>query len=174
MKFLSSIKSTALRSEFLVLGEEAEIEEQDEYFVVRSPQNPLFYWGNFLIFKHPPEVSDIPRWEKIFCKEFPDSIYHHRAFAWMYGNINEDFPVSGYSLERSVCLMTKTVRKVPQINPEVTVRKIKPSEWPQIEMREIALDQSENNSGPSFLLNYELKSINDFWNFKRETVLLLN
>jgi hypothetical protein len=41
------------------------------HLVVRSPGNPMHWWGNFLIFDEPPQAGDGPRWEAAFAAAFP-------------------------------------------------------------------------------------------------------
>lgn len=36
--------------------------------VVRSPANPTFWWGNFLLMPAPPAPGDLPGWEAAFTR----------------------------------------------------------------------------------------------------------
>ena len=49
------------------------LERREGYLVVRSPQNPLHHWGNFLLFDEPPAAGDGERWEALFEAEFADT-----------------------------------------------------------------------------------------------------
>ncbi len=56
------------------------VEQRDGYRVVRTPANPLFHWGNFLIVDPgaagaDPDVEDAPRWLATFAREFPGASY---------------------------------------------------------------------------------------------------
>lgn len=51
----------------------ATVEQRDGYVVVRTPQNPGFYWGNFLLLPAPPRESDAEHWLDLFATEFPDA-----------------------------------------------------------------------------------------------------
>jgi GNAT superfamily N-acetyltransferase len=53
------------------------IEEHDDHLVVRTPANPLFYWGNFLLVTDPDRVDEPERWLELFEDELPDAA--HRA-----------------------------------------------------------------------------------------------
>lgn len=48
------------------------------HLVVRTLDNPGFWWGNFVLFDGPPPAGDTERWTKVFEAEFPDA--GHRAF----------------------------------------------------------------------------------------------
>jgi hypothetical protein len=51
--------------------------------VVRSPLNPTFYWGNFLLFAGPPQAGDFERWRDVFSHEIGDPpAVKHQAFGW--------------------------------------------------------------------------------------------
>lgn len=54
------------------------IEDRGEWLVVRTPDNPSFRWGNFLLFGHPLRRGDAARWNARFAAEFPQAT--HRAF----------------------------------------------------------------------------------------------
>jgi hypothetical protein len=52
------------------------VDERDGYLVVRTPENPSFYWGNFLLLREPPQA--VEPWLTRFEVEFPEA--RHRAF----------------------------------------------------------------------------------------------
>ena len=54
------------------------VEERSDYLVVRTPANPTFWWGNFLLLPAAPSLADADRWESWFVEEFPS--LDHRAF----------------------------------------------------------------------------------------------
>lgn len=43
------------------------------HLVIRTPANPGFWWGNFVLFGTPPGQGDAGRWRAIFAEEFPDA-----------------------------------------------------------------------------------------------------
>lgn len=54
------------------------IEDRGEWLVVRTPNNPSFWWGNFLLFGQPIRPGDAARWNAHFAAAFPQAT--HRAF----------------------------------------------------------------------------------------------
>ena len=48
----------------------AEVVDRGDHLVVRTPENPFFYWGNFLLIDPPEAESE--RWLDVFAAEFPD------------------------------------------------------------------------------------------------------
>ena len=51
--------------------EGAEITDRGDYLVVRIPDNPTFYWGNFLLLAGWPEPGTGNSWLARFAAEFP-------------------------------------------------------------------------------------------------------
>jgi GNAT superfamily N-acetyltransferase len=51
------------------------VEERPDHLVVRTPANPLFHWGNFVLVTDPAVVDDAPRWLEVFEQEFPDAAH---------------------------------------------------------------------------------------------------
>src|SRR3954454_14798349 len=49
----------------------ARVTDRGDYLVVETPQNPAFYWGNFLLLAAPPEPGSAERWLDIFAGELP-------------------------------------------------------------------------------------------------------
>ncbi|HEX2895946.1 MAG TPA: GNAT family N-acetyltransferase [Marmoricola sp.] len=51
------------------------IEERPDHLVVRTPANPLYHWGNFVLVTDAGAVDDAERWLELFEKEFPDAAH---------------------------------------------------------------------------------------------------
>jgi ribosomal protein S18 acetylase RimI-like enzyme len=49
------------------------IDERAAHLVVRTPANPGFWWGNFILYDAPPKPDDLPRRLAAFAQEFPDA-----------------------------------------------------------------------------------------------------
>jgi GNAT superfamily N-acetyltransferase len=53
------------------------VEEHDDHLVVRTPANPLFHWGNFVLVTDPEGADKPDHWLTVFERAFPDA--PHRA-----------------------------------------------------------------------------------------------
>ena len=53
------------------------VEEHADHLVVRTPANPSYHWGNFVLVTDPTAVHDAARWDALFATCFPDA--QHRA-----------------------------------------------------------------------------------------------
>ena len=49
------------------------IEEHADHLVVRTPANPTYHWGNFVLVTDPTAVDDADRWRARFAEEFPQA-----------------------------------------------------------------------------------------------------
>jgi hypothetical protein len=73
------VRSLAFRTDLalLQLGGSG-IEDHGTHLVVRTPANPSFYWGNFLLLATPPTPDLADHWIDVFQRALPES--RHRAF----------------------------------------------------------------------------------------------
>jgi Acetyltransferase (GNAT) domain len=112
------IHSLAYKTDVFLRRFEGEVLECEDYFVIRTPQNPVFRWGNFLLSKHPPTVKDISRWQAAFAQHFPSAKY--TAFGWDSSvNMGETsgFIDAGFELDSSIVMTAKAVHAPPKMNP---------------------------------------------------------
>ncbi|MFY9509446.1 MAG: GNAT family N-acetyltransferase [Rubrivivax sp.] len=57
------------RSDFLLHRHGALVAERDDCIVVRTPENPTYYWGNFLLLPQAPGDADLAHWLRRFDDE---------------------------------------------------------------------------------------------------------
>ncbi|TPV92765.1 MAG: GNAT family N-acetyltransferase [Myxococcales bacterium FL481] len=77
------IRKLGTRSDLIFPRFCGRIDDRGDYLAIRTPSNPNYYWGNYLVFDHPPVRGCLSRWVNIFHHEFPDYAHpHHYAFAW--------------------------------------------------------------------------------------------
>jgi ribosomal protein S18 acetylase RimI-like enzyme len=109
------------------------VERRLDHLVVRSPGDPRFYWGNFLVFDDAPGPGDGVTWEAAFDEAFAgEPRVRHRAFAWdrvdgCLGAAEEEFVARGYVLDRLVGLVAEGVLAPhPRESREVEIRALDP------------------------------------------------
>lgn len=56
----------------------SKIDDRGDWLVIRTPTNPTYWWGNFLLFHSPPVAADVDLWARLFHLEFPGTA--HRAY----------------------------------------------------------------------------------------------
>ncbi len=85
--------------------------------VIRTPVNPTFYWGNYLLFDRAPTQGDALRWPRLFerfiSNHQPEST--HRAFGWIENSPGEiaAFLDNGYQVNNAAVMVSTRVPEVP-------------------------------------------------------------
>jgi GNAT superfamily N-acetyltransferase len=121
------LRSLACRTDLIFPGFDGEILDRRGYLVIRTPSNPTFYWGNFLLFDQPPAPGDEARWPRLFTKEIgvPPQV-RHQTFGWDSPEGDpgtaQDFVARGFRLIRSSVLTASTVMPPPHPTSEIVVR----------------------------------------------------
>lgn len=77
------MRSLQIRTDLMLRSFAGEVIVRDGHIAVRTPDNPTFRWGNFVIFPEPPTAGDLQRWPEVFGREIgtPPAI-DHLAFTW--------------------------------------------------------------------------------------------
>ncbi|MER3556435.1 MAG: N-acetyltransferase [Meiothermus sp.] len=160
------LKSLGIRTDLMLRSFESEIVEKPDYIAVRTPQNPTFRWGNYLIFREPPKPGDLERWKAIFAQEVgtPPTI-KHLAFTWddVEGNKGaaNEFVEAGFRLEESEAQTTKSVNPPPKLNTECKIRAFKSDkdweEWLELALASEAAESPEKREGTGYKAFLEKK-----------------
>jgi ribosomal protein S18 acetylase RimI-like enzyme len=114
------IRSLAFRTDLALLAQSGSlVDERDDCLVVRTPDNPTFYWGNFLLLREPPEAAQ--PWLARFETELPDA--RHRAFGLDVPDADPAglaaFAAAGLSVEGSAVLTTAGPVEARPVEAEV-------------------------------------------------------
>ena len=62
-------RSLGWRTDLIFARFDGEVLARDDHRVVRTPHNPTFRWGNFLLFDHAPRAGEAARWLACFDAE---------------------------------------------------------------------------------------------------------
>ncbi|MFI7065336.1 GNAT family N-acetyltransferase [Kribbella sp. NPDC050124] len=117
------IENLGWRTELLVLELSGSVlEDTGDHVVVRTPDNPGYWWGNFLLFRTPFAPGDLQTRLAAFRAEFPAA--GHVAFGIdnVDGVIGAEDELAGYTLERDVVMTTSEVVPPRRPNEESTYR----------------------------------------------------
>ena len=114
--------------------EGAEITDRGDYLVVRTPDNPTFYWGNFLLLAGWPEPGTGDAWLARFAAEFPQA--EHVALGVDAtrepAQVPPEFLAAGLEFERATVLSCAAVQPPPRQNTEAEVRRLESDDdWEQ-------------------------------------------
>ena len=117
--------------------EGAEITDRGDYLVVRTPDNPTFYWGNFLLLAGWPGPGTGNSWLARFAAEFPHAA--HIALGVDAGvdgaepaEVPPEFLAAGLKFERATVLSCAGVQAPPHQNTEAEIRPLaSDDDWEQ-------------------------------------------
>jgi predicted GNAT family acetyltransferase len=113
----------------------AEVENRGDHLVVRTPDNPTFWWGNFLLLAEPARDADeARRWLDTFATTFPAA--RHRAFGidGTTGSADqtEPFLAVGMDAEMSTVMTATSVHEPPRPHRDATYRPLESdADWEQ-------------------------------------------
>ena len=131
------IRSLGYRTDLIFARFHGVVEERGDCVVVRTPSNPGYYWGNFLLFRDPPGEGAPAEWKRRFHQEIASrQPARHLAFGWdapegERGRV-EPFLAEGFILNENVVLTADTVSPPPRPNREVEVRPLaSDADWAQ-------------------------------------------
>lgn len=65
------LRSVAIRTDLFVTRFDGEVIDRGRYVVVRTPSNPHFRWGNYLVYPEPPDATSHPVWLEDHARELP-------------------------------------------------------------------------------------------------------
>ena len=131
------LKSLGIKTDLMFFKQNGIVEDRGDYILVRSPDNPGFFWGNLLIFPNPPEKGDFEKWIDLFKKEFSgvDDI-EHMTFEWGSSrktNELEKFEKAGFEYDETDVLIAENGIEPEFVNKDIVMKKIVSIEdWRQI------------------------------------------
>jgi len=107
------------------------VEERPDHLLVRTPANPLYYWGNFVLVTDPDQVDEPRRWLELFEQEFPDA--GHRAIGLVAEPRDQDaWRVLDLELDHDDVLATDRCPEPTEVPAGYLVRQLaEATEWEQ-------------------------------------------
>ncbi|MFZ2016845.1 MAG: GNAT family N-acetyltransferase [Nocardioides sp.] len=130
------IASLANRTDLALLERAgSRISDRGTHLVVRTPDNPTFWWGNFLLLPEPPTSrSEAEEWLASFEREFPRA--QHRTFGidGTTGTLDDLASFTAVGLEAEACsvMTADAVHEPPRPNTEATYRPlVSDDDWAQ-------------------------------------------
>jgi ribosomal protein S18 acetylase RimI-like enzyme len=128
------------------------IEDHGSHLVVRTPANPGFWWGNFLLLAAPPGQDDASGWLTTFSDAFPYA--EHLAFGvdGVDAEVGSGAEAMGLEVELSTVLTT-TCFPPRQAGPPLGIRPLETDEdWRQPVVLELVChDQPDSPSHALFV-----------------------
>ena len=150
---ISGNLSLGFRTEMIFHRFDGVVLDRGEYLVVKTPSNPGFMFGNFLLFFHAPKLGTLERWKALFKTEFTDlPEVKHLTFLWDspaegVGDVTE-LVMEGFKIDFSVVLTAQSVRRPAKFNSRLEVRPMTTaSEWAEVTENQISTKAAEYEIG---------------------------
>lgn len=130
-----NVTSLGLRTDLALLKRSGStIEDCGDHLVVRTPQNPSFYWGNFLVLDAVPPPERIDAWLDRFVAALPGA--RHCAIAFDRRDVTIDelagFSRRGFTIDVSTVMTARSVQPPLHPNTEATYRPlVSDDDWAQ-------------------------------------------
>jgi GNAT superfamily N-acetyltransferase len=154
------VTSLGYRTDLMVRRMEgSEVTDYPDHLVVRSPQHPGFWWGNFILLAAAPRPREAAGWLARFAEVFPGA--EHMAFgvdtARPDAAERSGLPEAGLRLERTTVLIAPTVLAPPHVNRAADFRPLAgEADWQQSLDLRLAADDS--NEAPATRAFYEQRT----------------
>lgn len=108
----------------------AVVEEHPDHLVVRTPDNPTFHWGHFVLVTDPVAVDDADRWLEVFATAFPEA--SHRAIGLVRDPVDAAWAAAGLAVTRAPVLITTEALAVAPLPTGYDVRPLRTeADWEQ-------------------------------------------
>jgi ribosomal protein S18 acetylase RimI-like enzyme len=100
------------------------IEDCGDHLVVRSPSNPTFYWGNFLLIDHVPAADRVDAWLDRFGAALPAARHRSIGFDAPHASVAElaAFTDRGLDVDLSTVMTATSVHPPAHPNHEACYR----------------------------------------------------
>jgi len=114
--------------------EGAEVTDRGDHLVVRTPDNPTFWWGNFLLLARVPRPGEAGRWMARFAAEFPAARHVALGVDTADGGarLPGDLAAAGLEVERAAVLTAAEVMPPARPNTDAEIRPLgSDADWRQ-------------------------------------------
>jgi GNAT superfamily N-acetyltransferase len=114
--------------------EGAQVTDRGDHLVIRSPDNPTFYWGNFLLLGAPPAPGTAATWLARFAAEFPAAGHVALGVDSVRDDVpvSDDFPAAGLEPQHESVLTCSAVNPPPRPNELADIRPLtSDADWQQ-------------------------------------------
>jgi GNAT superfamily N-acetyltransferase len=148
------VRSLGYRTDLMIrVLEGSQVEDRGDYLVIRSPHNPAYWWGNFLLLAQ-PEPGQAAGWVARFAAEFPAA--RHVALGIDVTEISVvhigEYVAAGLRLERSAVLTAPELTEPPRPNRSATYRELSGDhDWSRAADLRATVNMGEPGGDPDFI-----------------------
>jgi ribosomal protein S18 acetylase RimI-like enzyme len=149
------VRSLGYRTDLMILSlQGSRVDDRGDYLVIRTPRNPGYWWGNFLLLESPPQAGETGFWLDTFSAELPQA--RHVALGI---DVTETSDVDvtemlshGMRPEQTAVLTASEVHEPPHLNRVAEIRAlVGDSDWRQAAELQATVNKGQPGSEPAFL-----------------------
>jgi GNAT superfamily N-acetyltransferase len=148
------VRSLGYRTDLMIrVLEGSQVEDRGDHLVIRSPRNPTYWWGNFLLVTA-PKPGEAAHWIAAFAAEFPAA--RHIAIGVDVTEIGAldtgEYAAMDLGLERSSVLTAQELAEPQRPNRQADYRELsEDDDWRQSADLRAAAYEGEPGGDPEFL-----------------------
>lgn len=118
----------------------SEVTDRGDHLVVRTPANPTFWWGNFLLFRTAFGPGDAAARIDCFRAELPAARHVALGIDTVDGELGsaDEVATAGLEIELNTVMTASDVRPPARPNTEASYRSLSGDDWPAL--LELTLD----------------------------------
>lgn len=136
------------------------VEEHTDHLLVRTPSNPDYHWGNFVLVTDEDAVDDAHRWTTTFRGAFPDADWVAIGLPRM-PPARDAWAAQDVDLELDEVLSTRTLPRRTPLAPGYTVRRLAGPDWDQDLARAVAENDRTREDDPASYLRFTQGQLRD-------------
>jgi GNAT superfamily N-acetyltransferase len=129
-------RSLGFRTDLMLLQQEGSaVERRDGYRVIRTPENPTFWWGNYLLLDETPAAGTFDRWLEVFRAEHPTATHVALGIDSTDGVLpdEEGIRAAGFEVERLAVMTARSVHAPPRPHRDAVCRQVvSDDDWEQV------------------------------------------
>lgn len=129
-----------------------------DHLVIKSPHNPEFHWGNFILVTNPDAVDDASRWIDAFQQEFPDVNWVSIGLP-IEPETSADWDALGLELDRMEVMKASSMPKMVDLDEDYTSRQLQGQDWDLLLDRELAENLKSGEHDPESFARFIRKAI---------------
>lgn len=146
------VRSLGYRTDLAILAlEGSQVTDHGDHLVIRTPGNPDYWWGNFLLLQDLKPGSGVG-WMARFAAEFPDA--RHIALGLDETDSDAVYPgeLAAMTMERNAVMTATSVHAPPHPNTEAVLRTLEgDADWRQSLELAAAVHAGEPGGDAGFL-----------------------
>lgn len=138
------VASLGFRTDLAILRRGgSQVSDGGDHLVVRTPANPAYWWGNFLLLSAAPEGDEADHWLARFAAAFPSAEHVAIGVDGVDGDVARLTPFAerGLRVEASTVMTATSVHEPERPNREAVYRRFdSDDDWAQSVELELATD----------------------------------